>query len=393
MNKELPPAIILGLGVNGLGIARSLGMYNVPIFGLYNKREEIGRFSKYLMPIKVSNLKQEPDALLQQLIELGHKINTKAFLIPESDGYTSFISENRELLSKFFLFNIPRKELLNKILEKNGNMELAQQNDVLIPKTIYIKDKSDIDRVLSEFKLPIIIKPLNTFSAYLPGNKKNIVIDDYNLLLRLITDNSSLFGSIVIQELIIGLDGNIVVCSVYFSLNSEPLGVYTGRKIRQYRPDYGVTCYGVSEYIPEIEEISVRLLKNVGYRGLGTLEFAQDITNGKYYFLEINGRSFYHNMLFTDCSVNLSYIAYCDSVGLAIQNNYERQKNGLYWIDFTNDLGSFREKYRDNKIKITEWLFSLFKARSFAVFNKADIRPFLYSTFLLIESLFKKIMS
>ncbi len=388
MRKKNVPAVILGLGVNGLGIVRSLALMDIPIYGFYNNKKEIGRFSKYVSAIKAYDVKTAPKQLLKQLTDFGEKINKKSFLIPESDVYLSFISENREVLSKYFLFNIADKDLITMIIDKSGNMELALRHNVLIPRTMYLDGSDDIDVILAEFKFPVIIKPLNTFSTTFPGNKKNIIIEDRDSLVRLFKNNNSLFGNCIIQEIIIGHDGNIVICSVYFSRDSEPLGVYTGRKIRQYLPDYGVTSYGVSEYIPEVEQISIRFLKSIGYKGLATLEFARDIKSGEYYFLELNGRSYYHNMLFTDCNMNLSYIAYCDTVGIDLHEKFKRQREGLIWIDFSRDIASFWRKRKEHKIKFMEWLYSVTRARSFAVFNKSDILPFLYSTWLLLTPVF-----
>ncbi len=380
----------MGLGVNGLGIARSLAGKDISIFGLYSDFiADIGRFSKHVRPIKVAKLKYEPEKLLEQLLTLGKKIGNKSFLIPQGDIHVSFISENREILSEYFLFNIPDKNLLDKILTKKGNMELAAQHNILIPKTLYLKDKNDIEKVINKFKFPIIIKPLDTFSTKFPGGKKNIVNYNKDSFIDLTRDNESLLGNCVIQELIIGNDGNIFICSTYFSKESEPLGVYTGRKIRQFPPDFGVTSCGISEYVPEIELISMNFLKRMGYKGLGTLEFARDINSGKYYFIEINGRSYYHNMLFTDCGVNLSYIAYCDTMDINMQYKSVKQKEGLIWIDFSRDIESFWIKRKENKIKTVEWLQSVIKAKSFTVFNKLDILPFLFSTFILMTVIFK----
>ena len=392
INKSNPPAVILGLGVNGLGIARSLGKENITIYGLYSGWAELGRFSRYLRPVAVADFRRDPRQLLQQLVELADKINERAFLIPESDGYLSFISDNRDILSRYFVFHIPNKDLVDKILEKNGNMELAIQHDVLIPQTTSLEEKSDLEKVINEFKFPVIIKPLDTFSTQFPGNAKNIIIETAESLLNLVHENEILFGNSVIQELIVGLDGNIVICSVYFSEDSLPLGVYTGRKIRQLKPDFGVTCCGISEYIPEIEKISIKFLKAMQYSGLGTLEFARDVKTGKYYFLEINGRSYYHNTLFTDCNVNLSYIAYCDTVGLKIPEHKYKQREGLVWIDFSRDAQSFLLKRKAKTLNFAKWVRSVLKARSFAVFNKQDILPFLYASLLFSGVMLKKLI-
>jgi predicted ATP-grasp superfamily ATP-dependent carboligase len=116
----------------------------------------------------------------------------------------------------------------------------------------------------------------------------------------------------ILQEVIKSGDGHIYICSVYFDGESQPLGIYTGRKIRQYLPDFGVTCFGESVIEPKVLELTIEFLQKIKFKGLGTAEFAKDRIGGEYLFLELNGRSYYHNILFTDCGINLPYINYCD---------------------------------------------------------------------------------
>jgi hypothetical protein len=72
-------------------------------------------------------------------------------------------------------------------------------------------------------------------------------------------------------------------------------------------------------------------------------------------------------------------------VGLNLEDLSNRQKEGLIWIDFRRDLASFTRKRKKNKLKLTEWIRSVIKARSFAVYDKYDLLPFIYSTFLFLK--------
>jgi predicted ATP-grasp superfamily ATP-dependent carboligase len=154
--------------------------------------------------------------------------------------------------------------------------------------------------------------------------------------------------------------------------------VYTGRKIRQLQPDFGVTCFGVSEKLPAISEMTITLLRKIRFRGLVAVEYVEDQATGEIYFVEINARSYYHNALFRDCGVDLSWIAYLDAVRhpLLAREVEPRQTYGRKWLDLTRDARSFSQKRRAGELGWGAWLRSLAQARSFAVFARDDPWPF-----------------
>jgi len=61
-----------------------------------------------------------------------------------------------------------------------------------------------------------------------------------------------------------------------------------------------------------------------------------------------------------------------------------RQKDGVHWIDFPRDLGSFYRKMRAGQMTTAAWMRSLSKARSFASFAIDDPAPWLDESFALL---------
>src|SRR5207244_1946668 len=158
---------------------------------------------------------------------------------------------------------------------------------------------------------------------------------------------------------------------------------YTGRKLRQYKPDYGVTCFGVSEWNAEVADIATRFLQGIGYRGLCTLEFARHRGTGRYLLLEANPRSYYPNALATASGLNFPLAEYRLLMGEALPAP-ARQKDGVHWIDFPRDLGSFYRKMRAGQMTTAAWMRSLSKARSFASFAIDDPAPWLVESIAVL---------
>lgn len=386
------PAVVIELGVNGLGVVRSLGKQGIEVIGVYTE-EGAGCFSKYCRPVAFPKIADDEDGFKARLIELCSAMAVPPVLFPTSDQSVSFVSRHREELANCALFSLPDSETLNKIINKDGTFDLASSFGVPIPATHVPTNMADIRGIAKQINFPVIFKPNDTFSGFLPGNAKNITFRTKQEMLQFFEANPACSDKGVLQEIIWGGDGYIYVCAGYFNKSGDPLALYTGRKIRQHLPDYGVTCCGESVYVPEIEQISVNFMKKLTYWGLAAVEFTRDRKTGKYYFLEINARSYYHNSLFLSCGINLPLAAYMDMVpGGTAEIPRPKQKEGIIWIDFHRDVGSFWRKFKKGELGFFEWLASVRKARSFGVYDQEDSGPFRYNTLQFVRVFIKKLL-
>lgn len=383
------PAVVLGLGVNGCGVVRSLGRKGIPVIGIYTQSHEAGRFSRYCHAMKFPVLEHQEEAFLHDLLQLGEQLERPP-LFPTSDEFLYFLSNHREELKKYYRFNISDMQTLQMIIKKNGTQELAERCGVPIPKTRYPQAFEEVEVLCREMNFPCIIKPLDTFSVKFPELAKNVIVINPDRLRTFYQMYPHLLEQSVIQEIIRGGDGYIFICAAYLDASSEPLATYTGRKIRQYPPDYGVTCLGESIYLPELEEMTLQFLKKIKFRGLVAAEYVRDRESGAFYFLELNARSYYHNLLFTDCGVNLAYVAYQDLLGEKAEPLRPRQKEGIKWLDFQRDLSSCWRKYKLREITWKEWLQTILQARSFAYFDRRDLKPYFYAIYLFVKILLRK---
>ena len=379
--------VVLGLGVNGLAVVRSLGERGLSIAGIaLDDDKELGRHSKYLSDVKIFDAGSSGSNLLNicKSFKLPGK---KPFLICTSDLFANLVAEKQAEFSDLFELSVPSEDLYWKFLQKQPTAKICMDNSVPIPKTVFVSIPGTLISDISDIQFPVIIKPNLTYEEGFPG--KNVIAHNKQDVIDFLDEYPSLETKIVVQEIIKSGDGSIFVVSTYSNDEGKVEGVYCGRKIRQYLPDYGVTCFGVSESNDYLKELSVRFLNTIGYKGFATLEFALDEKTGEYYFIELNIRTFYHNQLFKDAGVDLNWIAYRSKIDG--ESNFQiEQVDKVLWVDFTRDLGSFLRKYKDGKIKIVSWLRDIAKAKSFAYWNKRDVKPFYMSILLLFRIFFKR---
>ena len=170
-------AIVIGMGRNGLGVCRSLGRQGIEVYGIVDKRDDIGFSSKYCKRRYVfRDVADYPEEGLNRLIEIGKSLDDKAVLLPTGDNYVAFISKFRDELSQYFLFNIAESLVLENIMDKSKQYQLAEGLGIHVPKTLSPKHIDDLKEGLVSY--PAVIKGTNTKQWYSTFGQK-IFIDGH----------------------------------------------------------------------------------------------------------------------------------------------------------------------------------------------------------------------
>lgn len=389
MSNYSPPAVILGLGINGLGIARSLGVKRVKVWGVYERDDEVGRMSRYCKPVLFPKLEDDEKVFLEKLIcELGDK-NNKPILYCESDRYIFFVSKYRAELESYFRFLLPDKQLLETLISKERSVKFVASKGILIPETYFPGKNEDIEELTRKIKYPCLMKPLDSFSKNIKWKTK--IFLDSTSLNKFLFEQKDIIGRVIVQEIIPGGDPNTYQATTYVSKHGHISPVFTMRKLRQNPPDFGITSCGISEDVPQLKKIVRDFLASINYRGFASIEFKEHPQTRDWYYIELNPRLPYYHSLIYDSGINLPYIYYKDMLD-ADENPIFYQRNGIIWIDFIGDVYSFLKKYSKGEISIFFWFLSVIKSRSYAIFKINDIKPFLYRSLYLIKRLIYKIM-
>jgi predicted ATP-grasp superfamily ATP-dependent carboligase len=370
-------AIVLGGDVNGIAVIRSLGRLGVRCGALLSPlRADHARHSRYLTCSRVVPADASDSQLTSGIDSVASQLDgAPCVLIPTTDRFSQFLGRNREALAKQYHVCNPAQTLCDTFLDKWQTAELCRSNDLLIPPTFCPSTDAELAEIARDLRYPAIVKPRHTFGTSFPG--KNAVIENENDLIGFLA-GSALLGHCVIQQVIRSGDGDIIVTATYSGSSGTVEAIYSGRKLRQYLPDYGATCFGISERHLALEEGTRAFLDNIRYQGFAALEFARSRDDGKAYFLELNTRTYYHNQLFADAGVDLTQVAYLSTTGNhdKIKFALRSQREGLIWLDFRRDYQSMRLKRKQGRITAFGWMRSLLSARSFACWNWRDPVPF-----------------
>jgi len=375
MNNRLNTAVVLSLGVNGLGIARALGRNNIKVYGFYSSPDkEVGRYSKYVIPCHFN----DKDDLLDQLMKIAKKEKAPPVLYSSSDKYIDFMVENNALLKKHFLYSLPQLQTLEKLIDKKKTIKLLEEYNIPHPESMFIKsinDSNSINEILDQVTLPLIVKPTLSWDMDVVDQEKNIVFEDKSDFLNYIKNKKSCLDRIVIQGVIPHDDSDVYYCTGYYDNNSRLLGIFCAQKLRQYLPKYGITSFSVSRTVREVRDQAESFLSSIKYVGLFDIEFIYDHRDKSFKCIEINPRTHLANSHSEFCGVNLPFIAYKDLTNSG-SGEMPLQSENIYWLYFQMDRGSCYRKLKKGEISVTEWLSSIRLARSYAVWAKDDPLPF-----------------
>ena len=380
MYKQDIPAIVFGLFETGLGVIRSLGQKDIRVIAIDFKKD-IAFFSKYAEPLICPHPLTEEDQFLQWLIDLSDKMeNTILPVFFTSDVFLNVFSKNRVLLKKYFSFNLPHEQILNRIENKYEQYLLAKSSGVRVPLTYAIRSEEDLKSIdSSKLLYPVFIKGLDVLSwrskisSSIKGFQANNIQKLYEIAKPIIKKQVP----IVVQEIIEGVDTNHFKYCCYIDQTKNLLAEFTLQKIRQSPIHFGVGAVVESVNYPELEEAGRQLFQGLQYRGIGSAEFKIDDRDGQLKLIEINPRYWQQNYLSTYCGINFPYINYKD---LTNKENrfYNSFSTGIKWVNPYMDFNSFWDYYKEGSISFLGWRKSLRGKKVYSDFSWKDPIPGLY---------------
>jgi D-aspartate ligase len=419
-SRDIAPVFVEGLDVSAYGIARSVGRRGVPVYALNDHLRDPLRFSRYCRQCFLySDDPSQPRAyagdsvaneeeLCRLMLEWGADFSRRPVLFATSDWFARFLSNQQQRLREKFLFHWTPPALFTTIVDKGLMAGFCERAGVRVPRTHITRPEDDMAQVTRGFVYPCLVKPVHRYTAGFPVETAKVLIaQDAGQALNFFEKYPQLKGGTLMQELIEGADDQVFQCTALVN-NAGRIAAYsTVRKLRQYPPGYGSMCYGRTERNETMAAEAFKLLRALGYRGLGSIEFKCRQKDGGYYFIEMNTRLPWYNGIFADAGVNLAHLAYLDlideessarrtSVGAensappagpssaqpASAQPSPMQRDGTTWAGFHNYAAWYREMRGKREIGLARFAAHVAKARSYAWWNWADPAPFLASLLL-----------
>ena len=233
-----PVAVVLGLRENGLGVARALGRTGVPVIAIDERLDQFYATTRYARGVACSDF--HGIGLINTLCELGEGLSDGGILIPTMDQNVPLLSQHRDRIEAHFRHSLPSREVVDLLVDKRATRAHAEAHGFLLPKSFEPATEDELESCLRKIDPPYILKPRSKTLAFFRYGTKKVVFTRSKDELRLAFRSMSQWEhGVVLQEWIPGPDKNLVFALYYFDENSDPLGCFMGRKIRQFIPYCG----------------------------------------------------------------------------------------------------------------------------------------------------------
>lgn len=365
---DRPPAIVLGLGQNGLATARALGRLGIPVIGIDTDLSQPGARTRYCTKIHCHDFLAGGPGLLDMLVELGQRLEGKGVLFPSGDLNVSLVSENREKLDTYYHYALPPKDVIRLFLNKKSFYQFTLRNGFTIPRTYFSEQDADIHKIAGEIAYPCLIKPFQPNALWRQTfDTRLFLADSPAMLISLFECIYPVHQDLIIQEYMPGPDSELYWGVTYLDGNGEPLAVWTGRKLRMYPRGFGTATLAESRREPWVAKEAVRILQAMGHRGYGVVEFKRDGRDGRFKITEATGgRTWFPHGLVTRSGINLPSIMYRHLLGERVepQTTFEE---GIKWIHEERDLKTVSLYFLpEGKLNMWSWLRSYGGKRTYA---------------------------
>jgi predicted ATP-grasp superfamily ATP-dependent carboligase len=228
---------------------------------------------------------------------------------------------------------------------KDKMLQLAQELGIPIPRTWYVKDVSELDRLKDRLPYPVVIKPRigsGAVGVSYPRNPVELAEQYLSIHAR--------FPFPLVQELI-PPEGQGYGASFLLDERGEVKAGFVHKRLREYPLTGGASTLRQSVQRDDIREMALSLLKSLDWFGVAMVEFKLDPRDGIPKLMEINPRFWGSLALAIESGVNFPFLIYRMSRGEDVEpvEEYEVGKK-CRWL-LPGDLLHFLHNPRRMKMK------------------------------------------
>lgn len=375
-DQSLPRVVILGLNRHpGLQAARILSASGIPVIGVALDPKHYCSRTNACEEIVYAD---SEDDYVETLEALGRRLRDRAVLVPCSDRLVQMISTARDRLQPWYHVLLPDHDTVDMLMDKVRFYAYAEEHGFSIPKTRYVRSPAEASRVVAELRFPVVVKPPNRAGEWSSHTTAKIFkLDEPVALLDFYRERSHWTDTLIVQEYVAGPDANLISVNFYCNAESEVLASFVSRKLRQWPPGAGDSCFGEEWRDDEALEETIRLCRSVRYRGIGYLELKRDQNTGELFMIEPNvGRPTGRSAIAEAGGVELLMTMYNDATGRVLPVDRRQTYGSARWVHLRKDLQACWFYWRRGELSLREWARSWRGKKAYAVFSWRDPGPF-----------------
>jgi D-aspartate ligase len=371
------PVLLLKMGEyvihhGAVGIARSLGRLDVPVYAMVEDRYTPLAMCRHLTGAFVNRTK-DSNELLNCVGAIGESINRPTILLPTDDKGALFIAEHAKALSQWFIFPHLPAALPRQLADKTSLYSLCKGVGIPCPELAIPTSIDQVHEFIARATFPVVVKAAEHSLRLNNGYSSSIVRSPEELLSLCGTAELFLRPNMIFQEYIPGEDW---IFHGYRNAETDCFVGFTGKKLRSYPPFAGPTTLGVSILNEPLSRQTEAMLRAIGYSGVMDLDYRRDERDGRYKLLDFNPRVGANFRMFEDHEgIDVVRALHLDLTGRGVRSS--PMIEGRTFIVELHDLLASLAYLRQGGLSVQTWRKSLAGRRELAWWSSDDPLPFL----------------
>lgn len=373
--------VLQASGPNALGIVRSLGRSGIPVVAADHDPQALGLASRYAQPAIMADPLTSPATFVDDLLRLGRTLSgPPPVLFATHDEAVAAIGPREREVDEVFRRPWSPWARMEPILDKAHQHAAARRIGFPVPTTVEPRDERDVAHAATELRFPVILKPRSAPEFRRRFRAQVLRADDAEGLRQAYAEAAPYEPQIC--EVIPGDDSHLWTLGSYRDADGERLASFTGRKLRQWPPDFGTARAAEARWDPALAERCHGLLDELEFHGISQVEVKRDPRDGRDYLIEVNPRSWLWIGLATACGVNLPLTCHLDAIGAEAPRRWGHPDGRRWVLSAKHLVGSARE-IRRHEWTVPAFLHSLRPPVADGVLDARDPRPAMAYTRLL----------
>ena len=360
-----------------LPMAKSLRQLGHEVTTYNSSKYDYGYASRYpnrklIRYIDHSDEKGTYDEVLREVSSYGYDV-----VIPMNDDMAILLSKHKKELEQYTKVAVNDWGVFKKAMDKLSTMQICMANGIPCPVTL--QSKEEFDKVHSNLRYPLVIKPrigCGAVGFHISADREDAE--------RYIKDAERKFGPCLIQEYIPQTDLQYKA-ELFIDRAGELKSAVVFAKVRWYPVNGGSSTLNKTVDRKDIIEDCYKLLKTIGWRGYADIDLIQDPRDGRAKVIEINPRITGSVKICFKAGVNFAWQIVEDMQEEPVTPMMEYEED-VYLRYFQKDV-LWLLKSPDRFSSSPNWFN--FRQNTDQIFDWSDPWPFIVSSFESIPKLIR----
>lgn len=329
-------AIVVGGYVNGLGVVRALAARGVPAAVVTTQDWDLAQRSRWCVAsADAAGLEDRPERILEALDPWRARFAGWAVL-PTTDDALVAVARHHDALAASFRPIAPPEDVTSRLVDKTRLLDAARAAGVDVPHCWGPATPETAER--ADLRFPVLVKPVVGYRFFARFGVKLLVARDRAELRDAIARSAAADVACEVFDFVPGGDDRIWTYSTWIDAHGDAGAGVTVRKIRQSPQTFGVArVASVVDDVPGLRDATLAVARAIGLRGAVTSEFKHDPRDGRFRFLEINGRSVIYNALLRRAGLDVAGLAWSEHVEKSPSRPRDTGWRGT-WVNLHADL-------------------------------------------------------